>query len=72
MRKLKTIIKFFLALFAFFAAIDAVNIFSAPPRLCGSNFLSTEAILDNLPETDAGVIDGYQLGQMNFKTIPGQ
>jgi len=35
MRKLKTIIKLFLALFAFFAAIDAVSVFSASLRLCG-------------------------------------
>jgi hypothetical protein len=27
------------------------------------------AILHDLAETDAGVIDGYQLGQMNFEAI---
>jgi hypothetical protein len=37
MRKLKTIIKLFLALFAFFAAIDAVNIFSVPNFFLSGN-----------------------------------
>ena len=39
MRKINIHNKLVFALFAFFAAIDAVNIFSATPRLCGSNRL---------------------------------
>jgi len=35
MRKINIHNKLFFALFAFFAAKDAVNIFSAPQRLCG-------------------------------------
>jgi hypothetical protein len=45
MRKINIHNKLFFALFAFFAAKDAVNIFSAPQRLCGKQIIQFSDVI---------------------------